>query len=419
MNNIRERSPIRLNNEFNSDSSDVEDIENIINITMANVSQVEMNMAKDMLPEYSGGSKNLAYFIKQVEMYIELLRKPEENCIFNRLLFEKVKSKLTGEARDVLISSNCNRWSELKEELLQRFGDPRSEELLAHDLNTCYQIHNQSYEQYYEIIKHKLQILLEHVSIRTPNRDIRISKENMYVQQALSTFKAGILEPYCSHLLNLPVNSLEQALYECRKFDNDKAQISFMNFMRQKSKPNNLLRKSNLPPTRPPQNFHNYKNYTSFFARPFLNNQQSTPQATQNNNIFRQNNAARNPALQPRQPQQNFNNNSLIRRNNNSQQYQPTPMSISTRNTYRPPQNNAAFAPQSRPTFVSEELYNIERHSNNPTINIPTQENYHSDNYNPAENFNETSRFSENDEYNHTTNGYENFREVASETTSI
>lgn len=105
MNNVRERSAIIFNNnEFNSDSSDVEDIENMINIAMANVSQVEMNMAKDMLTEYSGGSKNLAYFIKQVKMYIELLRKPEEHCIFNRLLFEQVKSKLTGEARDVLQS---------------------------------------------------------------------------------------------------------------------------------------------------------------------------------------------------------------------------------------------------------------------------------------------------------------------------
>lgn len=413
MNNIRERSPIIFNT--NSDSSDEENLINTDN--MANVSQLEINMAKDMLPEYSGGSKNLAYFIKQVETYIELLRKPEENCIFNRLLFEQVKSKLVGEARDVLISSNCSRWTELKEELLQRFGDPRSEELLAHDLNTCFQTHNQSYEQYFETVKHKLQILLEHVSIRTPNRDIRISKENMYSTQALSTFKAGVLEPYCSHLLNLPINSLENALYECRKFDNEKAQISFMNFMRQKSKPISLLRKPNLPPTRPPQNFHNnYKNYTPFFARPFVNTQQNAHQSAQHNNTFRQNSAVRNPATQPRPPQQNF-NNSQVRRNNNRQQYQPTPMSISTRNTYRPPQNNA-FVPQSRPTFISEELYNIEKHSTNPTVNVTSQENYYDDNYSRAENFNENSNFLENNEYNHTTNNYENFREVASETTS-
>lgn len=115
--------------------------------------------------------------------------------------------------------------------------------MLAHDLNICFQTHAQSHEQYYEIIKHKLQILLEHVSIRTPNRDIRISKENMYVQQALSTFKAEILDPYCSHLLNFPINTLEQALYECKIYDNEKAQITFINFMRHKTKTSNIHKK--------------------------------------------------------------------------------------------------------------------------------------------------------------------------------
>lgn len=47
MNNIRERSSIIFNNEFNSNSSDVEDTANTIIIAMANVSQVKMNMAKD------------------------------------------------------------------------------------------------------------------------------------------------------------------------------------------------------------------------------------------------------------------------------------------------------------------------------------------------------------------------------------
>ncbi|KAG5874592.1 hypothetical protein JTB14_001226 [Gonioctena quinquepunctata] len=70
---------------------------------MAAPTQVEINMAKDMLPEYSGGSQNLAYFIKQVETYIELLQRQEENCLFNKLLFEQVKSKLTGEARTLFI----------------------------------------------------------------------------------------------------------------------------------------------------------------------------------------------------------------------------------------------------------------------------------------------------------------------------
>ncbi|KAL3283682.1 hypothetical protein HHI36_023923 [Cryptolaemus montrouzieri] len=117
------------------------------------ISPIEMNMARDMLPEYSGGSENLAYFLNQAENYLTLLKKGEENCLFNKLLLEQVKSKLIGEARDVLINSRCSRWGEIQDVLTNRFGDPRSEELLLHDLTTCYQRHNESYEQYHENIK--------------------------------------------------------------------------------------------------------------------------------------------------------------------------------------------------------------------------------------------------------------------------
>lgn len=381
----RERSPIKRDNSDNlNNSSNLLTSDDYSNNTMANLTSIEISMAKDMLPEYSGGSKNLAYFIKQVETFIELLRKPDDNCVFNRLLFEQVKSKLSGEARCVLITSNCNRWSDLKEELLQKFGDPRSEELLVHDLTTCFQNHHQSYEQYFENIKIKLQTLLEHVSIRTPNTDIRISKENMYTYQALATFKAGILDPYCSHLLNLPVTSLEQALYECRKYDNEKSQITFMNFMRQQSKSGSFKPPAHLPMK--PQGNHNFgnKNFT-----PPVNKFPTTPQFRPqwnnypnsnpfrfannnnrhlfNNNNFRgtTNNFPRGPVnIQPRPYVQNTNNN--FARNHSNTLYKPTPMSVSTRNTYRPPPNGTIIQQPGRPTLVFEELTNIERDPNDP-----------------------------------------------------
>lgn len=66
--------------------------------------------------------------------------KKDENSLFNKLLLETVKSKLNGEARDVLVNSLCTQWSEIKKFLAQKFGDPRSEELLLHD--TCCQNFN-------------------------------------------------------------------------------------------------------------------------------------------------------------------------------------------------------------------------------------------------------------------------------------
>lgn len=98
-------------------------------------------MAKYIIPFHFGGSKNWA-FLSQSDKFLSLLRKAEKNCIINILLLEQIKMKLAGEAQDVLLNSRCTRWSEIKDSLLQRFGDPRSEELLLHDLTTSYQNFN-------------------------------------------------------------------------------------------------------------------------------------------------------------------------------------------------------------------------------------------------------------------------------------
>lgn len=338
MSTERDRSPIQFKNQSNSKMS---------------ITQIEINMARDMVPEYSGGSKNLAYFLNQAENYLNLL-KTEENTIFNRLLLETVKSKLTGEARNVLINSRCTRWADIKEMLTQKFGDPRSEELLLHDLTTCYQNFNENYEQYHERIKNRLQILLEHVSVREINRDIRICKENNYNNQALSTFKAGVLEPYCRHLMSLNITSLEQALIECRKLDNCNAQVSFMKFMRSQSqaKFSNHKKSFNHQNPKPQRFFVPHQTYQH----------QYQPVAQQNNNA-----PQRFPAgpiqFETRPVKTHFPTRSEVF---GKSENKPTPMSICTRNTSRNHPNNSnnsnkfRFTPQSRPTFATEELFNVE-----------------------------------------------------------
>lgn len=405
----RDRSPISFGDRLvidNSSNLDLfEEIKEIIEPEMANISQIEMNMAKDMLPEYSGGSKNLAYFIKQVDTYINLLRKPDENCLFNRLLFEQVKSKLVGSARDVLITTNCNKWSDVKDALLRRFGDPRSEELLLHDLTTCFQKHNEAYEDYLENIKRKLQVLIEHVNIHTQNHEVRVNKEIMYAMQALSTFKAGVLEPYCTHLISLNVNTLEEALFACRKYDNERAQVGFMTFMRNKSKPPTSFKKpfSNAQNRNPAQNSFSSRPSTNFF--PIYNKPTHQVQNAQQN--VSSNNFPRGPInIQTRPVQQKFPTNSQVFK---KPDYKPTPMSISTRNTFSRPQQNNYFRPQSMPTFVSEELFNVEQNFD-PNSPQSYYTEHDSENYEetPEQNFqNESAQYSEN--YN------ENFPEHASE----
>lgn len=351
------------------------------NTKMAEITQIEMNMARDMIPQYSGGSKNLAYFLNQVDNYLSFLRQ-KEDCLFNRLLLEQVKSKITGEARDVLINSQHNKWSEIKETLTQKFGDPRSEELLLHDLTTTFQKYHQSYEEYHEIIKRKLQILLEHVSVRESNRDIRNCKENSYQNQALSTFKAGLLEPYCRHLMNMNVISLEQALFECRKFDNDKAQVNFMKFIRNQNNNDNYNTKNTNSNRRPNYNRFQPRNHNKFI--PHNNNYPTNNQANQIQNSRKSLSQIESRpfpsepiALEFRQtPPTNFPTRSQVFGRTENR---PIPMSINTRNTNRNTQRSRQtnyFTPRSHPTFTTEELFNVETDEDQNFQTIATQNQY-------------------------------------------
>lgn len=296
-------------------------------------------------------------------------------------MFEQIKSKLVGEARDIVITSSFNKWTDIKEALLNKFGDPRSEELLLNDLVTCYQLHSETYEQYHEKIKSKLQVLLEHVSIKVTNDSVKVSKQLTYTTQALTTFVSGILEPYCSHLMNCHVNSLQQALYECRKLDNNKAQVSFMNFMRNRGRPNNhgnnnnKTMRNNHPNPRPQQpSSHIYQAFSPplranqpFAAIPNFN----VPKPQVQMHTTQQSPFPRGPInIQSRPVQQRFPTNSEVFGKPKQTQPLPTPMSISTRNSHRP-QGQSFFTPRSRPTFVSQELFNTETHEEDP-VDYPT-----------------------------------------------
>ncbi|XP_056642615.1 uncharacterized protein LOC130449004 [Diorhabda sublineata] len=132
-------------------------------------------MANNIVPTYNGDSKDLAYFLRQSEKYIDLL-KTDNNNLFNSLLLEQVKSKFSGPARDIIINRSFDNWPDLKIALVTRFGDPRSEEILAYDLNTSIQSHPQSFSEFHDEISQKLQVLKEHLAINSDSQEVRVFK---------------------------------------------------------------------------------------------------------------------------------------------------------------------------------------------------------------------------------------------------
>lgn len=366
MNFDRDRSPIRRNTRSNIVPPEIVDNPHL-EFEMNNSKFAEINIAKEIVPKYEGGNKNLSYFLQQCEKFISAYKDStpgQEQSTYNKLLFEICCSKLSGAARDTIVVSNCSTWTQVRTELLNRFGDQRNETLLENDLMTCYQLPNETYDSYFERIKAKLQQLLEHVNLREADQNIRIYKKSMYDLRALNTFQAGLLEPYRSFISYKAAVSLEDCLVQLRNYDNHKQQVNFLNFIRQKK------------PLAPQKSFVMNKPHTPSPANPpaFVQvpNFQTTHNAypTQFNRFDQQSTRIPNTSPFPRGPVQvnrkpaestSFGNNA-----NKQQTFpKPTPMSICTATTAKPSVNSPYrhpnfFRSTGPPKFTVEELYNME-----------------------------------------------------------
>lgn len=377
----RERSPIRLNQKGSNNSMG----------TMANYQ--EINLAKEMIPEYSGSSQALSYFISKVEKFITLFKNStpgQQCCVLNRLF---VISKITGAAKDLLIIESPETWEQVKILLIDRFGDTRNKELLQNDLFTCFQFPTENYGTYCVRIKNKLQTLLEHVNLREINRDIRIYKINHFSKIALTTFKTGISEPYRSHLRYINPQTLEACLTALREFDSNKRQSEFLYFMQRSSKYNNNSR----------NNFKIQENHGSKTSFSFGNNNNKVINNNRNLSTFQSQPSYQNHSFNRfpfnRNTNNHYNNFQSNRNNNNNtlnnlpfgasnnntinqrtkKNYQPTPISISTRATPPRPVKQNFFQATGPRNFISEELFNLETRndsSQNDTNNVSIEPSF-------------------------------------------
>jgi hypothetical protein len=115
MSRDRSRSPLRktITNSINSFPERVE--ENLITSLTDSVAKVNLITSIDLsknlnqqVPTILNNStnfvepQNIAFAISQTEMSMakDMLKKEDESCLFNCLLFEQIKSKLLGEGRD-------------------------------------------------------------------------------------------------------------------------------------------------------------------------------------------------------------------------------------------------------------------------------------------------------------------------------
>ncbi|KAI4476586.1 hypothetical protein M0804_013480 [Polistes exclamans] len=116
--------------------------------------KLRLEIGRDTVPIYEGGTRFLSHFLQTCHMFVENLITNDD--AINTSLFALIKSKIRGEALDLIVSNNPTSWAACKTLLIKRYNDASSEELLFSKLNKCYQLPNQSYETYADKIKQRL-----------------------------------------------------------------------------------------------------------------------------------------------------------------------------------------------------------------------------------------------------------------------
>lgn len=268
--------------------------------------RVPMEMVK-IIPFFEGDARQLPLFIKKCEYILQSYRGGDAQ---NEYLFHVVTSRLGGEAANLVGERDqISTWDELKNVLSQHFGDPRSEECLAMELEVMKINRDESYLDFCHRIQHLRSVLFSKISENVQDINLKLAKHQIYDNTSLNVFLYN-LPAYLVRLVRLRnINSLEEALKIVLEEQN------FQTVYDSKNTKNNF----NYNPR--PQNFQNF------------------------NNKFNNNFNGPRPFSQPRQfnyqgpsTSRPFNNQNPNTRNPNFNSYTPN-SSIQSRNNYR--QNNS------------------------------------------------------------------------------
>ena len=152
--------------------------------------KLRLSIWREAIPMYEGGTRLLSHFIQQCDRFVQMLYTADP--LVNESLYALIKSKLCGEALDLIVINNPEGWTECKRILISRYSDASSEELLFNKLSVCYQKANQSFENNADEIKLRLNRLKEHIQLNNENRQIVDMKISFYENVAKNTFINGV-----------------------------------------------------------------------------------------------------------------------------------------------------------------------------------------------------------------------------------
>lgn len=302
-------SEINSVNSFNSNTN-----ENSINMATPSRPLSEVRDYLDNIPIYKGEPELLTYFLNEAEKVINYLYDAEnlENPV-NNFISSRIRAKIQGEAGFFIANNDINSWEDLKKALINAYSDKRDDATLAIQMTRLEQS-NESPLQFYTKIQKLLNLQITYVTLNYEgNKNILF---NHFRRVALKTLLNGLKEPLGSLMRTKDPENLDVALNlltntYSKEVENSKHKS--VPFIQKKTQ---MIPKSNFAPF---QNQNNRVNNFNSFG------QQKKFSPPVQRNVF---------------PNQNFNPRPAFNQNAFQQQkqitYQPTPMSTSTINTFKP-----------------------------------------------------------------------------------
>lgn len=212
-----------------------------------------------LIPLFGGDKRQLNLFLRKCEYVIDKFQGSDAQNVY---IMHAITSRLVDRAA-ALISEREDivTWSEFKDLLIQHFGDPRSEECIAIELENLKIKTGESYLDFCNRVQSVRSVLLSKVN-HIVNEEIRQSKIIIYNNTSLNVFLYNLPENLVRIVRLKTPKSLESAL---------SVVLEEMNFQEQYNQRNKYILKQNNPSTQITQ--FKSQNHLDFHAKPgYFNN---------------------------------------------------------------------------------------------------------------------------------------------------
>lgn len=299
-----------------------------------------------LIPKFEGEENLLNLFIRKAQ-YIYAGFADSNNPVQSLYVFYAITSRLAGRAAALLSErEDVNTWDVLRDLLIQHFGDPRSEECIAIELEQLKLKHGESYKEFCHRIQHMRSTLFAKVNLLR-DEGVKAAKMIIYNNMCMNVFLFNLPEDLIRVVRLKQCGSLEIALSVVIEEVNFINQCSAKKQTKPAPTPQNFKPTQSMQPAILPSFAPNFKFGNPQFGQP---NKFQTPNQNFKFGIPHQ------PQITPRFGSPNQQNPSGWKFNQNSgpqnyrfgipNQQQKFGFGIPTQNQgFRPPMNNFARHP--------------------------------------------------------------------------